>query len=448
MEENKTIKNFTAADIEKYWNKKLSASEMREIEKAALEDPFFADALEGYQNSINTNSELAALNEKLTKKLKDETPVIPLLRKKYYWLRVAAAIIILIGSGLALQQLVFKTKDETPVAINTNKQEQKDQAEDTKQDQALVPIQKEPASPIATTTDQGNTKSPVVLNNINSYAISDTQKNNGRKFLATSETKDSVILAKGDVASAIESEKKTISQDKDASVLNEVVVVPQANNNADKEFAKAKTQSAKPETLFLANKFNYRIVDAQNNPVPFANVMNTRDNVGTYTDVKGYFNLVSSDSVLNVQVKSLGFDSENYKLVPTNRANNLVLRENAAAGITMNANQGRQRVMSSAVRRDSADVVEPEVGWSYYNTYADNNIKIPEKVLTKKAVTTQVELSFDIDKSGTPTNIAVTKSSQCKECDEEAIRLLKEGPKWKKKGKRSKTTISISIDQK
>ena len=103
--------------------------------------------------------------------------------------------------------------------------------------------------------------------------------------------------------------------------------------------------------------------------------------------------------------------------------------------------------MSQATRRDSADVVEPEVGWGNYNTYVENNIKIPENVGAKNALK-EVELSFDVDKSGTPINIKITKSSQCKECDEEAKRLLKEGPKWKRKGKKSKTTISISVDQK
>ena len=62
--------------------------------------------------------------------------------------------------------------------------------------------------------------------------------------------------------------------------------------------------------------------------MPFANVMNTRDNVGTYTDIRGNFNLVSSDSVLNVQIRSLGYNAANYKLVPSNvQSGDLVLKE-------------------------------------------------------------------------------------------------------------------------
>lgn len=450
MSENKTIKNFTTADIERYWTNKLSPSEMHEMEKAAMDDPFFADALEGYQNSHNPTIEIAALKERLSKKVKDDTPVIPLLRKKYYWLRVAAAVIILVGTGLAVQQLVFKSKNETPVAVNTNKEEQKVQADKSNQDLTLAPAQTQPASTNTSVEKSEKAKSSVDLNSSYAYKDIDSLKNIVISKKA-SILKDTSNISQGDVRANVNDKKKDVIDDKSNAVLNEVVVAPQANNNTDKETIakpRAFAQNAKSKGIELVNKFNYRIVDAQNNPVPFANVTNTRDNVGTYTDIKGYFNLVSSDSILNVQVRSLGFNAENYKLIPSNKTNNLVLKEDASAGLLMTANQGRQRVMSSAMRKDSADVVEPEVGWSNYNTYADNNIKIPEKVLTKKAVTNNVELSFDIDKNGTPVNIAVTRSSQCKECDEEAIRLLKEGPKWKKKGKKTKTTISISVDQK
>ena len=40
------------------------------------------------------------------------------------------------------------------------------------------------------------------------------------------------------------------------------------------------------------NYFNGRVKDANNNPLPFANITNTRDNVGTYADAQGRFTLV------------------------------------------------------------------------------------------------------------------------------------------------------------
>ena len=54
MSEEKNIINYTAADIQKYWNGKLSAAEMHAMEKAAMDDPFLADALEGYKNTSSS----------------------------------------------------------------------------------------------------------------------------------------------------------------------------------------------------------------------------------------------------------------------------------------------------------------------------------------------------------------------------------------------------------
>ena len=208
--------------------------------------------------------------------------------------------------------------------------------------------------------------------------------------------------------------------------------------------SRAYYENDKLNEVALNNKYNYRVVDAQNNPVPFANVMNTRDNVGTYTDIRGNFNLVSSDSILHVQIRSLGYDATNYKLVPSNvQSGDLVLKEDERKETLLQ----NRKVVSSVSRKDSAEIEEPEVGWGNYNMYIANNLQIPEKVLPKNT-RGDVELSFDIDKTGQPINIKVTRSSQCKECDEEAIRLLKEGPKWKRKGKKYKATISIAVDQK
>jgi len=51
VSEEKNIVNYTAADIEKYWKGKLSSAEMHAMEKAAMDDPFLADALEGYKDT-------------------------------------------------------------------------------------------------------------------------------------------------------------------------------------------------------------------------------------------------------------------------------------------------------------------------------------------------------------------------------------------------------------
>jgi len=62
----------------------------------------------------------------------------------------------------------------------------------------------------------------------------------------------------------------------------------------------------------------------------------------------------------------------------------------------------------------------------------------------RKNVAGEVKLSFDVNDAGQAINIKVEKSL-CTECDKEAIRLLKDGPKWVKKKKNKKGKLSIKF---
>jgi len=450
----KNIINYTAADIEKYWKGTLSAAEMHAMEKAAMDDPFLADALEGYKNIDLADAGLDSLKDRLDKRVGAVVPILNLKRKRFTWVRAAAAIIIIVGVGLLVQQLVFKNRNENSIAIlekekkrpesiTNNDPIKKDSLKDITKQMGSETVKSDQKNPGNLNTATINLNTTRDTNNKNDDRLATKLKKTGNEnvpagdvqAIASAEKKDETVKSQADPGRIFYDSTKAL---KDNKILNSPVSVakPKANQ--------AYYDNYKLNEFALSNKYNYRVVDAQNNPVPFANVMNTRDNIGTYTDIRGNFNLVSSDSVLNVQIRSLGYNAANYKLVPSNvQSGDLVLKE-AERKETFAQNK---KVVSSLSRKDSAEIEEPEVGWGNYNTYVANNIQIPDNVRPKNSGS-DVELSFDIDKTGQPINIKVTRSSQCKECDEEAIRLLKEGPKWKRKGKKSKATVSISVDQK
>ncbi|HET6767175.1 MAG TPA: carboxypeptidase-like regulatory domain-containing protein [Chitinophagaceae bacterium] len=455
MSEEKNIKKYTAADIENYWRGKLDPAAMHALEKASMDDPFLADALEGYKNTSDVTEDVKVLHNRLEKKVIASTPVLELKEKKFPWLKVAAAVIVICGLGVLVQQLVLKNKTGTPI-VNVGTAE-RDKAD------------------IATSKEQQRSDTPQTTNHYLSDTLSfnatekksarekvaagsfvplekDTTGNIDDRLAADIRTESSGIdLAVKSAPAIVSAEtKEESSKEKEplgraAADNNKSLIEPRASGIAKRRYAEAPFDANTNAAPLLNNSYNYRVVDMQNNPVPFANVQNTRDNVGTYTDIRGNFNLVSSDSVLNVQISSLGYLSDNYKLVPSTQSPTIVLKEDNNTRSQVPA--ANQRVVRNVVRQDTADLDEPEVGWGHYNTYVANNMQIPDKI-TKKSTLGNVELSFEIDKTGHPVNIRVTKSSQCKECDEEAIRLLKEGPKWKRKGKKSKTSISIAVDQK
>ena len=63
-------KIYTPADFERYHAGTMPVNEMHELEKAALEDPFLADALEGYAYTTSIENDIADLKERLNKKRK------------------------------------------------------------------------------------------------------------------------------------------------------------------------------------------------------------------------------------------------------------------------------------------------------------------------------------------------------------------------------------------
>lgn len=447
MSEEKNIINITAADIEKYWQGKLSPAEMHAMEKAAMNDAFLADALEGYKNA--SLADLDLLKERLDKRVGAVVPILNLKRKRFTWVRAAAAIIIIIGVGLLVQQIAFNDRNKNSIAILERSDKR---PESVKNNDQITPdsINKQlPAKSgsVANKPEQKVSTTPKAESYV--YSNPDTMKKTAERELVLKKTEnESAPAANAQVIEKTEIKDESVkakSEGRNVSDTSKSLNEKNLNSSPTATRAKANQpyyENEKLSEVALNNRYNYRVVDEQNNPVPFANVLNTRDNIGTYTDIRGNFNLVSSDSILHVQIRSLGYDTANYKLVPSNAQSGFLVLKEDERKKTLAQNR---KVVSSLSRKDSAEIEEPEVGWGNYNTYIANNIQIPEKVRPKNT-RSDVELSFDIDKTGQPINIKVTRSSQCKKCDDEAVRLLKEGPKWKRKGKKSKATVSMVVD--
>ncbi|MEP6727390.1 MAG: hypothetical protein ABJC98_16345, partial [Bacteroidota bacterium] len=115
MSTEKNHINYSAADIEKYWKGQLSAAEQHAMEKSALEDPFLADAMEGYEEKalapqpviIPDNDELKKrLAERIAKK--EEVAVI-----KFPWWKVAAVLIVFAGAGWIYISVNNKAKNQS-----------------------------------------------------------------------------------------------------------------------------------------------------------------------------------------------------------------------------------------------------------------------------------------------------------------------------------------------
>src|SRR6188768_3242918 len=330
---------------------------MHALEKAAMDDPFLADALEGYKNT--SLADLDLLKERLDKRVGAVVPILNLKRKRFIWIRAAAAIIIIIGVGLLVQQLVFSDRNKNSIAIlekNDKKPESATNNDQVKPDSINKDIPTQAGS-VANKQEQKASIPPNRENHV--YSNADTiRKTPGSDNEYKKRQTEKVAEINAQAVARAEKKDITIKAEADARSLNDTSQnLNQKNFNSSPVAGMARAKQAyndndKSNEVALNNKYNYRVVDDQNNPVPFANVMNTRDNVGTYTDIRGNFNLVSSDSVLNVQIRSLGYNAANYKLVPSKaQYGDLVLKEDERQE-TLAQNR---KVVSSLSRKDSTE---------------------------------------------------------------------------------------------
>src|SRR5215217_5859596 len=121
MSDESKYNSFTATDIERYYNGQMSAAERHALEKAALDDPFLADALEGYTFTATPVADVNVIKERLQEKV-PKRGVVPFLPKTYKWLQIAALFLVLAGAGWYLYRYSFNSKGE--IALSKPSQQQ------------------------------------------------------------------------------------------------------------------------------------------------------------------------------------------------------------------------------------------------------------------------------------------------------------------------------------
>ncbi|MEP7111606.1 MAG: carboxypeptidase-like regulatory domain-containing protein, partial [Ferruginibacter sp.] len=202
------------------------------------------------------------------------------------------------------------------------------------------------------------------------------------------------------------------------------------------------------KTEAVVRKFGAQVVGPDGNPLPFANISITNEKAGTYADAKGNFRLLSSDSLLNIEIKSTGYISGNFNLRSDIPQNKIVLAEEE---LSLNENiqvtgkgTASKKKRKAVLESDSVINAEPADGWNNYNTYITNNLSFSDEILEKR-IHGEVEVSFEVQSNGLITNLKIEKPL-CNDCDEEAMRVIKDGPRWKViKGNKAIARIKVKF---
>ena len=471
MEAGNNIKKYSGADIEKYHTGQLSPKEMHDLEKAALDDPFLADAIEGYAvKGVNATADIKELEKRLAAETQSAKMVkMDIGKPGFPWLKVAAMFVVLAGAGLLVYQFGFNKK-----SANIAQTKQKEEAITNDTDRITVLAQKDSSVTFSNVnndiTKTKGTTSPFTITTENSGSglvkidtVSDSLNYNVSRYkdIATNvpvtpgkisenapllnekkEQKTDDVLVREDVKNKATGTKKEADADGVADKLEQDR--QQNNSESAKRGIVSTNRSLEKNARQKDNYFRGQVTDANNNAVPFANITSIRDNGGTYTDARGYFNLVSPDTVIDVQIRSVGFENNQAQLRNSLSNNQVVLQNDRSLQevvISAKKPNADARKINAPVKVEEP---EPADGWDNYDTYLSNNLKTPNEFKTNESGGGEVKVSFEVDKYGEPVNIKIEKSL-CGSCDKEAIRLVKEGPKWKRKAKKGRTTVTISF---
>ncbi len=401
--------------IKKYTSGQLDARAMHQLEREALDDPFFSDALEGYQTSdAKQEANLAELNDRL--QLRIETPVRRLIPWKP--LAIAASILIVIGIGLWLMIPVNKGKNQL-VADNVRP------AAHDKQNIAPVPASI-PGTIDSTDKKLRNTNdasqqgvpalsAPIAIqkqtlaNNQNSSPAANKPLKNDTSLYATT------VLAKPtDKQAPPTTLNETSIAQQDVSLVKKASQPPIAQ--ADKSARQQTLLQSKVEGLNVspANRTLTGTVTGLNGtPLAGAVVKMSGTNFGAVTDENGRFVIHDVPEKKNLTIGYIGYSSANVRINGEDSVN-------VSLSPTSRMNAGSNTGSMDAQRATDA---HPSPGWKALQAYLAKNATLPDGQIGK------VYLSFSVDGQGNLSNFKVLKSLS-ETADQKAIDLLVHGPGW------------------
>ncbi len=491
------IIHYSAADIQRYVQGKLSAREMHAMEKAALDDPFLADAIEGMQQALADHDEtlvtgqLQQLQQQFQTRTAGTGKVVA-FKPFRYWQAVAAAVVLLI-TGVWIYSLVnnaaeinesviAKTEDiqpqqQAPAPASTDSHEM---AVSTDSTTAQGKAANATASQRGTyknkmSADSKKAQDDVVNKNAGKYyndrsgAVPPVSNEERISPLTADNSSDIVRQKTNAIKQAtnyrdspkpnvkdIAVEKKEVASAPAAAVPESLMKARRADDDKAQERARetelitiAKNDSPKRSYGYNNNLNNNlsgvikgQVTDLNNNPVANAYVQITKNNNNIITDKTGFFKIPVTDSVVDVAVNVTGYGTQNFRLQNNAAMNQLQLQPaNAALNKPVVNDIKGKKVALGRSNYPSTMVhdAEPVNGWAAFDQYLEKN----KSIIAGQANTGHVVVSFQVNKKGTLSDFKIEQSLS-KTYDDEAIRLITQGPAWKlSKGRKARITVMV-----
>jgi TonB family protein len=425
-------------DIQRYREGSLSGPEKNALEKKALNDPFLADALEGAESipADEFTTDIASLSKKI-RKANDGSLFTPL--------RIAAGVILMIGIGSLFLLInepdaqLIASKEATPVdslagkdSLNATllalEKETKDALQEAQSQQAAKSDQQIASAKKSEAEAKDASKADDAL------ASADQGKSEGPKLQPV--VTEPIVTAGRE---AEDSRDKIAEVEVQAEDLKEettkakkaLAIAPSEQQNQDKD---ARASGLRGEDRAVSSGFAQQNITGQvtsmddGSPLPGVNVVIKGTNQGTVTDVNGNYSVPSQGTSTVLEFSFIGMKTVDSKVTNTTKNDVVMAPDATQLSEVVVTGLNLQNTALDGTAEPVVKLALPKGGLRAYNKYLEKNLRYPAEAIENK-VKGKVTIQFVVTTAGDLTDFNVVKGLG-HGCDEEVIRLVKEGPTW------------------
>ncbi len=507
MSNNNNITFYNVEHIKKYVSGNMSREEMYVFEKALLNDSFLEDAVEGFKaaNIAKATTDLAAIKAQLLTE-KKQAKIILFYRQYKAVLNVAAMVILIVGIG-AITYSIFNTSSPKNLATVTipkkeitianadtarivaqentlksnligNKSRAKNEASNYKKEDVL-----DDNSKVKGDSKIANLDAPIIVKK--DSIKRDLNGSYEPKQITVTELKNlqpvSIEQALQGRVAGVEMMKKekakiTIrgnsSLAKNQQPLYIIDGVPKdslptsinAGNIANIEVLKDKASSsvygsrgANGVVLITTkkNKITGKIINQKQEPIANASIVINNTNKGIVTDTLGNFSLNVNDSLANITVSSVGYNSVTASISNKN-SNQIILNEandNLNEVVVVGYGLAHKKNITGSITSIKDKNATPVGGWDAFNMYFKKQLAAAIDPATHQALVLKDQFGNMIDTL--TIQLFVNKKQEAykiktlniinKSANTIITTILKNGPKWITPKRKNKVQIALKI---
>ena len=400
-------------DIKRYYNGEMTREEEYALERRALNDPFLAEALEGA--SMISSQEFSADVSELKKRIDQKTK-----RKIWLWpLRIAASVALLVITYFAITPLFERQPDQKLALQKSETTDQKQEEVGAANDTSIYLLEEESQR----TTDQmmnveEKRKSTKADPKINQQEIATAQPVTVNPAQINEAPEENKLTEKEVEKALMEGDKRVASQEE------------MLKSKAEAQGALAEEKQAVSRSRMLTNYQRVvqgKVLSAEDDtPIPGVNVVIKGTTTGTVTDMSGHYKLTITSTEPKLVYSFIGLQTQEVEV--KDQTDLTVKLQSDVAQLSEVVVTGYSPHLTDDAREPVIKLAEPAGGKRAYDKYLQSSIRYPQQALENK-IKGRVTVQFTVRADGSLDEFNVIKGLG-HGCDEEVMRLVKQGPKW------------------